>query len=293
MGEEVKEREVEIKLGDLWHVFKHCWIAVVAALLVVFVGLYIFLSVTHVPEYTATAKIYVLNLKNPEDSGTNNSSITSADITIANQLIKDCQELLLSEDNVLMPVLQEQDLDAFMSARDLSKMISYKTSGISERTLLLTVTSTDQERSAELANALADKVCNYFNSEDMYKQKILQVTDSAKAPEHESNSVSALKVGLVAFVFAILVYAVFFIKFMLDDKINTGEDVERYLGVSVLGIIPNKYDVSRRRKSKNGYYYSGSYGAYGAQYGGSSEKGTGSASAKSAGGKSTSATKKQ
>ena len=285
MGEEIKEREVEIKLGDLWHVFKHCWIAVVAALLVVFVGLYIFLNVTHVPEYTATAKIYVLNLKNPEDGGNNN--ISSTDITIANHLIKDCQELLLSEDNVLNPVLSAQDLDAFMDAHDLARMISYKTSSVSDRTLLLTVTTTDQTRSADLANAVAEKVCEYFN-QSLYNQKILQVTDSAKAPTNESNSVSPLKVGLVALVAAILVYAVFFVKFMLDDKINTGEDVERYLGVSVLGIIPNKYDVSRRRKSKNGYYYSGSYGAYGAQYGGSSEKGTGKTS-----GKSTSATKKQ
>ena len=62
-----------------------------------------------------------------------------------------------------------------------------------------------------------------------------------------------LKIGLIAFVCALVVYAVYFILYLMDDKISTAEDVERYLGVSTLGVIPNRQDVMRRR-SKGGYH---------------------------------------
>ena len=55
----------------------------------------------------------------------------------------------------------------------------------------------------------------------------------------------------------ILAYSVFLIVFLLDDRIRTEEDIERYLGLSILGNIPNGND------KKNHLY--GYYSAYGAQ----------------------------
>ena len=43
------------------------------------------------------------------------------------------------------------------------------------------------------------------------------------------------------------------IRFMLNDTIKDSEDVERYLGLSVLGVIPKEDDAmetSRTRKSR-------------------------------------------
>ena len=53
---------------------------------------------------------------------------------------------------------------------------------------------------------------------------------------------------LVAFVLAFAIYAIYLIRFLMDDKINSPEDVEKYLGLNVLGQIPNRYDTSRRKK---------------------------------------------
>ena len=53
---------------------------------------------------------------------------------------------------------------------------------------------------------------------------------------------------------ALLVYGIYFVRYLLDDKINQPEDVEKYLGVSVLGVIPNSED-SKRRYTKYGTYY--------------------------------------
>ena len=138
-------------------------------------------------------------------------------------------------------------------------MISYKTASGSDRILLLTVTSYDQQSSADLANSVAEHFCDYMNNTIYKGRQLLHITETAKVPTVESNGISALKIGLLAFVCAIAVYAVFFIKFLLDDKISTGEDVERYLGVSVLGMIPNRGVKQKKYRS----YYKKAYGKRG------------------------------
>lgn len=52
-----------------------------------------------------------------------------------------------------------------------------------------------------------------------------------------------------------LSYSVFLVAFLLDDCIRTDEDVERYLGLSILGDIPDANDVKRHQ-----YGYYASYG---------------------------------
>lgn len=255
MGEEIKEREVEIKLADLWGVFKQCWLIVAITLVAVFSIVYIYATVTHESEYTATVKIYA-KMERPEGS-----NIASGDFTIAEKLIEDCQEMLLSEDNVLNPVLEEQQLSSFLDSKGLERMISFKTSSGSDRVLLLKVTSPDRNRSADLANSVASHVCDYLNNKLYEGRTLYHVIETAKIPTKESNSVSALKIGLLAFVCAVAVYAVFFVRFLLDDKISNGEDVEKYLGVSVLGMIPNRSASAKQKKYKS--YYKRSYGRYG------------------------------
>ena len=50
--------------------------------------------------------------------------------------------------------------------------------------------------------------------------------------------------GLLGFVLAC---AIIIIRFMLNDSIKTGEDVEKYLGLNVLGMIPLEEGVSKRK----------------------------------------------
>jgi hypothetical protein len=64
---------------------------------------------------------------------------------------------------------------------------------------------------------------------------------------------------LVALIAAILVYAVFFLMFMFDDSVWTDEEIEKYLGLSVLGDIP---DANSTRKKGYGYRKYGKYGKY-------------------------------
>ena len=66
---EEKTKEVELRFEDFWDTFKRCWIVMLAALVVVSIGLYIFLSATHTDRYEAEVTIYILRNPDQESSG--------------------------------------------------------------------------------------------------------------------------------------------------------------------------------------------------------------------------------
>ena len=51
-----------------------------------------------------------------------------------------------------------------------------------------------------------------------------------------------------------IVYSAYLIAFILDDKIKTEDDVAKYLGLSVLGEIPNSKNAKKNRGKYQGYY---------------------------------------
>lgn len=253
---EEKTKEAELHFSDFWDTLKRCWIVLLATVLVVFFGLYIILSALHVDKYEAEVTIYIL--RNPNDTDPNGSSSNNnlvQSISIANALIDDCKSLMVSRDHVLNPVLKETPSLTDTTWKDLKKMIEIENSG-EDRILTLSVETTDPEMSAELADKVAKHACAYFNEE--YQQEISRVVDSAEVPDEICNPVSKVLVGLIALAVAFIVYIIYFVRYLMDDKINSAEDVERYLGMSTLGMIPNRQD-SVRRKTKYGYYYSSSH----------------------------------
>lgn len=237
--EKSTSREVEIRLTDLWEVFLRCWWVMAAVLIVVGAGVFLFLNVTHVDAYTATASIYVMREKDASQSVT-----STADVSISNNIIKDCL-LLAQTDRVLEAVCADSDLMLTTSA--LSRMISV---GNEEEThfVYISVTAPDAEHAQQLTDSVADEICDTFNNYIFEGESYVKVLDRAKVPTHPSNPISKIKVLLIAVVCALLVYAVYFVMFLLDDKINTQDDVQEYLGLSLLGQIPNKQDAGRRKK---------------------------------------------
>lgn len=233
--EEEKNREMEIRLSDLWAVFKHCWWIMALVAVIVAVGLYIYLTVTHEDVYTATATTYVMK---------ESSNTSTSEVSISNALVKDFMKVA-ELDNVLEKVIYDQGL--VMSNKQLRRMISINNEENS-RFVYVSITAKDPQRAADLSNALAKQMCETLNQDLMHGQPYSSVADESKVPTTPSNPVSRLKIMLIALVCAIVVYGIYLVLFLLDDKINTPEDVEKYLGLSLLGQIPNRQDTERKRK---------------------------------------------
>lgn len=241
--EEEKERELEIRLSDLWTVFLHCWWVMLLVGVVVTVGVYIFKNATHEDQYTATATTYVMGV--PDQNG-----VSTSIVSISNNLINDFMETARLE-VVLEDVIK--NTGSYMSAKEFGRMINIVNKN-GTRIVNVSVTAKDPATASLLSNALAEQMCTTLNEKFLFGNEYASVVNPSEIPKTPSNPISMLKILLVAMVCAILVYGVYFVLFLLDDKINTPEDVEKYLKLSLLGQIPNKHDTNKRKK-----YYAYSY----------------------------------
>ena len=247
-GERMEERgnEIEISLRDLWKIFLRCWWVMLAVAVVAAGAAYVFLRVTHRDAYTAKASIWVMREKSAEQSVT-----ATSDVSIANNIINDV--LLISESNRVLDAVRT-DTGTELSKGALKSML--KISNEEETHIVnLSVTAKTPEEARALARAFAHNICDTMNNYLFDNENYTKIIDDASLPTVPSNPISKVRVLIVALVGAVLVYAVFFLLHILDDKVNNADDVKRYLGISVLGQIPNRREVARR-KNRYGNYYS-------------------------------------
>lgn len=235
-----------VTLKDLWVILiNRLWIMILAAL-VVTGGILLFNRLTFVPAYSSTATLYILRQDNA--GSTRNSD---SDFSLALKVVNDCDYLLKSH-SVLDEVIRELNLDT--DYKTLSKCVSISNP---ENTRILEVTV--ESNSPENAKQIVDAICKIGQEQITEAMGFQQVNlyEYGTLNNKPCNIMSITTYMLIGMITAILVYSVFLVIFLLDDRIRTEEDIERYLGLSVLGDIPNAND---KRNNQYGYYK-----AYGAQ----------------------------
>ena len=258
MENEIKQNESqqnENKLGDLLEVLKKSWLIMLIVFALASTSMYIYSKATYQPEYTATVSIWVL-----KNVGTE-SGFQATDVSVATYLVNDYRELLTSDAVVDRVQKSSPNFEKIPLAALRSRVA---VSHIEEtRILKLSATSNTKEGAKKLADTWGNTFCTYINDEKMNGEQMVTY-DDALTPINPSNPVSFSKILLVGILAAALVYAFFFIRFVLDDKINSADDVEKYLGLTVLGAIPNKNVVNPKRSSyryfKHNKYYRSSTG---------------------------------
>ncbi|MGM9616112.1 YveK family protein [Butyricicoccus sp.] len=224
---------IEIDLVDLFYYLrKRIWIVLTAALAC---GLAAFLVSTFVmtPQYTASTRIYILNKS--EDAGVNYSDIQSA-----SQLAKD-YEVLITGRNVTSQVIEKLSLD--MSDGELAKKISVKDQD-ETRIMQINVTDTDPERAAQIANCVRDvakaQIMNIMQIDAVNVVYDAVVPSAPSSPNTKKNVI--LIIGLAV----ILTLFILVLCYIADDTIKTEEDVERYLQLTTIGIIPYSRKMAKR-----------------------------------------------
>lgn len=230
-----------ITLKDLWDIFIHrIWIIFLAAFIAMS-GLFLLIRLTYVPQYESTATLYILR----QDSEQSGSSSVSSDFSLALNVVSDCTYLLKSH-SVVDAVIDELHLD--IPYEEVSKIISTNNP---DNTRILEVSV--KAGSPELAKSIVDSICQIgagkieeamgFSQVNLYEYGVLNT--------RPCNTTSLMTYLLVGVITAVLVYSVFLVTYLLDDRIRSEEDVEHYLGLSILGDIPNADDP---KKGRYGYY---------------------------------------
>ena len=160
--------------------------------------------------------------------------------------------VLVTSRSVTEKVISELKLD--LTNEELVKMINVNTP-TNTRVLEITVSSHDQNEAKEIADKVAEVSADSIG-EIMQTEKVTRI-DAAQLPE-KPVSPNVIKNGIIAGLLGIIIaMAVVIVKFIMNDRINTSEDIEKYLGISTLALIPVSEElddsnevVSSRKKGK-------------------------------------------
>lgn len=193
------------------------------------------------PMYQATAKLYIINRQN-------SNTTTYNDLISSTQIVKDYQVLVKSQP-VVSQVLTNLNID--MSEEALIGEITCAIESDS-RVLSITVTDADPYMAKKFVDQIADVSSEQITS--VMKIEGVSIIEYGKVPSSPSspNVYRNTLIGLLAGIIVSMAYVV--IKFMVDDTIKSSEDMEKYLGISTLALIPiteAEYDGKQERKSRS------------------------------------------
>lgn len=233
--------EITIDLAELFGVLWHwIWLILLVALLLGGAA-YAFSKFVIPEEFQSTTKIYVLD----KESGSGGQT-TYTDLQAGAQLTKDYAELITSR-TVIEKVMMDNHLESVYDYKKFLKKVAVNTP-TDTRIVSITVTDTNPA----LAQALADDIRVEASDLiiDTMQIDAVNTYEVANLPT-EKSAPSCGKWALIgALLGALLVGGIVTLQYILDDTIKTSEDVEQYLGLSTLALIPLDENIGGAEKGK-------------------------------------------
>ncbi len=219
------EDTIEIDIFEMFMFMLRRWYTfVLASLLTTVVGMAICLFFI-TPQYESTTKIIILSQQN-------SGSLTYSDLQLASQLTKDYEELIVSRD-VLEAVIWncslEDDYDELLNRVDVENVSD-------TRIISITVKDPSPETAQAIANNIRETAADHIkNVMDVEAVNMVEAANLPDEPASPSKLKWAAVSAAIGFLIVLIVQAV---RFMSDDTIKSAEDVEKYLGLSTLALIP-------------------------------------------------------
>lgn len=225
---EQNSEETEIDLLEIFYLLRAKLVWLILAFVI---GGVIAGSITHfliTPKYTATAKMYMI-------SASSGSVLDLSDFNIGTSLSQDYTELIK-----IRPVFNEviDNLNLDMEYEDLLKKVSISVVGDS-RLLAVSVEDNDPKLAQSMVNELVDTAVTYI-------PKVMNASENAQptiaeyavVPDEPSLPNLAKNIILGAVVAMLLVAVIFVVRMLMDDSLNTAEDVEKEFGIMPFTVIP-------------------------------------------------------
>lgn len=228
--------EIEIDLLGLMYrlLERSVWIALISLAMAVLTGLYTVYFIT--PKYSATSGLYVMSRQD--------SAINLADLQIGSVLTSDYTEVF-SNWHVQETVLQRLGLN--YTYEELDKMVSLQNPN-NTRILYITATSVYPDEAKLLADTYAS-VAREFIAATMDTQQPSIFMEALRPTKPSSprlfrNIVIGFAMGFI------LSCGVVALHFIMDDKVRSADDVEKYLSMPLLGMLPHQKETRRTRSGR-------------------------------------------
>lgn len=231
MYEDRYEDAIEIDVIELLFALrKKLWMIILAAVIGC-LGAGIYSKMILSPIYTSTSMVYVLSKE---------TTLTSlADLQIGSQLTKDYSVMITSRP-VLEEVIEKQKLN--LSYSQLKSMIRISNPA-DTRILNMSVSDTDPVRAKVIVDAVAKASSDYIGDiMEMIPPKIIESGVVPGGPASPNIKKNAVLGGLA---FSVAACGFITLQVILNDTIRSEDDISRYLGISVLAIIPENSNTEK------------------------------------------------
>lgn len=236
MGNTYNDEETEIDLIELLLVLRHRLWAIIGAMAagLAIMAAYTLLLVT--PLYEAKSMVYIL---------TTSTSITSlADIQVGTQLTTD-YVILMKTHPVIDTVIENLQLD--MTYEQLVEKVNINNPSGS-RILEIRVTDPVPETAQKIANEMA--AVTVAQMAEVMKTEEPSIAEEAQLPKKPVSPSLPKNCAIGALIGFVLAAGIVTVIYLLNDKIMSDEDIEKYLGLTTLGIIPDQGDSKNGKSSK-------------------------------------------
>lgn len=216
--------EIEIDLKGLFFALLHEWkyILLSAVLVGGITALVNFFLL--VPQYASTAKLYIL---------TKSTSLTSlADLQVGTSLTQDYMVVIKSR-----PVAERvnRNLKLEMEYEELVDKITVE-NPTNTRILNITAKDADAQMAKQIADEFAEVSADYIADKmDQDPPNIIEngiVSEKPVSPSKKKNTFLGILLG------GFLAAAVVAIGYIMDDTVKTEEDIENYLQLHTLAVVP-------------------------------------------------------
>lgn len=187
------------------------------------------------PLYEGKTTLILVN----RDLDNSNSTITQSDIVLNQKLVSTYTQIVKSK-KVLKQVIS--DLKLNYSYSELYNMVGV--SGIQDTEIIKISVSNENP---ELAASIANSVASIFKEEvsEIYHLENITIIDKAEVAKNPYN-IKIVKTAGICFIGGIAISVMLlFILYYFDTSIKSSEEVEKKLGIAVIGTIPH---VGKRGK---------------------------------------------
>ena len=232
-----RDDEIEIDLRDIFNLLrKKLWIVILSGLLFA-ISAGVVSKFVLTPMYTSSTKLYIVN------KSQSLSSLSLSDLQLGTQLTKDYMVLVKSR-----PVTEQviKNLGLQMKHEELLDIMTL-TNPSDTRILDITVEYPD----AYLAKQIVDEVAKVSAARiavimDIKEPSIVEeghIATTQTSPNTLKNTI------IFGFLGAVMSIAIIIILHLMNDRIETAGDIEKHLGISVIGLIPLQ---QQGKEDKNG-----------------------------------------
>ena len=186
------------------------------------------------PQYQASA-LMIVNTR--QDTSAN---VTSDQLTSASRLVS-TYSIIVKSDTVLNQVIANLGLN--MTYETLASKV--EVSAVDETQVMeITVTDPNPDGARQVCEQITqvapDAILTAVEAGSVKVISAASVDPDPVAPNIPRNTAIAGVLGLVACV------GILFLRVLLDNKINTEDDVTKHLGLTVIGVIPNYENGGKR-----------------------------------------------